>query len=166
MSIEDIFTLISGLAIALGVGISTIQELLIIRALKDGRIDASEQTLLGAVAASMRVVFQAFFFSGTTFLLYEKLAGNPEVLWNQTVWSMSIIFLVLGVTILLRDGRRIPFEIGSSVITVSWYTLFILGLFGKTLSAPLDTIMVFYFLSILLGTFIIDRIQRLAGIYM
>lgn len=161
MTLVSFLVLVHAVAAVLGVGGATFAEVLYAKALKDGIVDPSEQTLLKTIYSLLRVGFIALLVSGVSFLLLYKANGEVEKLWGTVLWAKIFITGVIGVNAVLLQAHAIPFKIGSAISFVSWYTAFFLGTLRGTISTDILTIFLFYGCAVLIGIFVLEQARVL-----
>ncbi len=130
----------------LGVGGATLAEIQIIRALKDGMVDASERALLHANYTLIRVGTAIIIISGALLVWWYISQGNNWVLTSAKIWfkDLLVVFIILNAIFLTK--RWIPFWLGSAISFTSWWMATVLGMWHK---AP------FSFLELIVGYIII-----------
>jgi len=112
----------------LGVGGATLAEINVMTALKDGKVDISERTLMHANYTMIRVGTALVVLSGIALVWWHLSQGNNWVLTSSKVWfkDLLVVFIILNAFLLAK--HKIPFWLGSGVSFTAWWMATILGL--------------------------------------
>ena len=144
----------------LGVGGATLAEVQMMRALKDGVVDASERALMHANYTAIRVGLAIIVISGLALVWWQISQGNNWVLTSAKLWFKDLLVVFIIVNAVLLTKRWIPFWLGSAVSFTSWWMATILGMWKKV---PYDFIhlLIAYILIVFLVAGILAIIKRL-----
>lgn len=112
----------------LGVGGATLAEVQIIRALKDGVVDASEKALLHANYTMIRVGTAIIIITGLLLVWVHISDGENWVLTSQKLWFKEFLIVLIIINAFLFTKRWIPFWLGSAVSFTSWWMAAGLGM--------------------------------------
>jgi ABC-type enterobactin transport system permease subunit len=111
----------------LGVGGATFAELNVIRALRDGRVSRDEKGLMHGGYAVLRLGFFILLVSGFGLLVYYRLNGMEEMLYEPKLWAKLTIVGLIGINAVLLQLRVVPLLWGSAISLTSWYAALIIG---------------------------------------
>jgi len=127
MSIYAFLVISHIIGTVLGVGGATFAEIFYMRALKDGEIDPEEGATLGVIYRVLRVGLFLAVLSGFGFLIYLRLVGDTESLYDPKLWAKMAIVIIIMINAIMLSMRSIVFWLGSAISITSWYTAMILG---------------------------------------
>lgn len=147
----------------LGVGGATFAEIFLLKSAKDGKIDPTESAFLQTTYVVLRLGMLLLVLSGFGYLLFYRITGQVELLYQPKLWAKLTIVLVIVFNALLLAAGRIPLWLGSSLSLVSWYAAFILGAW-RTLSASFWEIMIFYLLAVLAASLGLVWIRKVLSV--
>ncbi len=117
-------TILQSIAIALGVGSSTLAISNFFVAIADGRITEDERKMMGVVYIVLRVAMLVILITTTIITLSQfALYGGIVVPFMSAVWTLIAVLFVNAV---LMTYHKIPTTIGPALQASSWYTLGIL----------------------------------------
>ncbi len=147
----------------LGVGGITFEEMFYFKSAKDGIIDKTESSFLKLTFFIVRIGTILLVLSGFGFLVYYRLFGNVELLYNPQLWAKFLIVIVIAVNSVLLLAKKMPAWIGSPISLVSWYSALLLGIF-RNIEISFLNIFLMYIISIIIVGFILDYIKRILNI--
>lgn len=114
----------------LGAGAATFAEILHMRAMRDGVIDAEENATLRVTYRILRIGLFITIITGFAFLLYFRfVSGQTFILYSEKLWAKMTIVLLIPLNAYLLQLRRVPFWLGSAVSLTAWYAAIILGVY-------------------------------------
>ncbi len=125
---EMIFVLVSivqSIAIALGVGCSTVAIVSFFVAISDGNINPEERRMLGVVYTLLRLAMVFILLS--TILLFFIPDGSLSTLITPFITSRWVLVAVLFINSLLMTKHIMPSNIGPAIQAGTWYTLGVTG---------------------------------------
>ena len=148
----------------LGVGGATMAEVLLIKALKDGKMDPLESNLMQGVYSVIRVGFTISLISGFSFLILYKVNGQIGQIWNPVLWAKMTVVFSIGLNAILLQARAIHLKLGSAISFVSWYTALFLGVFIRDIPAGYFSIILVYLVAVFIGIFALDWVRKFSGV--
>lgn len=154
-----ILTIFHIIGVVLGVGGATFAEIFYLKAIKDGIIEPMEADYLKTVYRILRIGTVILLFSGFGYLVFYRLTGQSELIYNQRLWAKFTIVLIIVFNALLLQSKKIPIWLGSAVSLTSWYSALILGAW-RSLKAPFFEILSIYFISIFIVAAILVFIKK------
>ncbi len=134
--------IIQSIAIALGVGSSTLAITNFFVAIADGKIEPAERKMMGVVYIVLRVAMVLILLTTTTLTLsgYYQFTENAIAPYGV---AFFILILVLYANAVLMTLRIMPSTLGPSLQAGSWYTL---GVLNALLPLGLVTFTLLHFL--------------------
>lgn len=117
-------TILQTMAIALGVGSSTLAIVNFFVAIADGKIDETERRMMGVVYVILRVAMVAILVTSVLLAAYEW--SRSQVGLSAFSISQLLTLLVLFLNGLLMTAHLVPSTIGPAIQAGSWYTLGVL----------------------------------------
>lgn len=144
---------------ALGVGGATFAEINVIRALRDGKISNDESALMHGVYSTIRLGFFITLISGFGFLVFYRLNGMEELLYEPKLWAKMTIIGFLGLNAMLLQVRAIPLMWGSAISITSWYAALIIGSLHD-IEYSYFTILAMYAVAVAVSFFVLTRIHK------
>ncbi|MAZ67578.1 hypothetical protein CL652_02280 [bacterium] len=143
----------------LGVGGATFAEVNIVRALSDGRVSPDESNLMSGTYTVLRLGFFIALISGFGFLIYYRLNGMEELLYEPKLWAKMTIIGLIGLNAALLQLRKIPLLWGSAISLTSWYAALVLGSIHDV-EYSYFTVMVMYATAVAIVFFTLKRITE------
>lgn len=119
-------TILQQIAIALGVGSSTLAIVNFFVAISDGVIDEAERRMMGVVYVVLRIAM-GLILATTVCLLAIKYGTNGFDTFTGFDWGMVIALVMLYLNSMLMSAHIVPSTIGPALQAGSWYTLGIMG---------------------------------------
>ena len=179
---KDIILALHIFGVVLGVGATTIADILFFKFLKNFRISGEGANILHSVSQIiwfalailivMGVCFfipqSAFLFSSPIFLL--KIIVVLVILLNGAVLNLYIVPRLIKISFNekdncdsgeLRVARKFAFALGA-ISTISWYIVLVLGII-EVLPFSITFLILTYFLILLIGVFISQIVNRSIG---
>ncbi len=134
--------IVQSIAIALGVGSSTLAITNFFVAIADGKIEPAERKMMGVVYIVLRVAMVLILLTTTTLTLsgYYQFTENAIAPYGV---AFFILILVLYANAVLMTLRIMPSTLGPSLQAGSWYTL---GVLNALLPLGLVTFTLLHFL--------------------
>ena len=127
MSIYTFLVISHIVGTVLGVGGATFAEILHTKALKDRVVTPEESSTLKVTYRVLRVGLLLTVLSGFSFLLFYRLTGQSELIFDPKLWAKLFIVIVIMINALLLQAKAVPFWLGSAVSLTSWYGALVLG---------------------------------------
>lgn len=143
----------------LGVGGSTIAEVQINKALKDGSVSKDEGALLHGTYAVLRVGMVLIVLSVFAMLWYHYANDTLSRLMAEKVWFKEFLFLVIIVNAVSISNRWVPLWLGAAVSFTSWWLAAILGVAGP-LPYSFATYLVFYIVAVFVVAGLLHLIRK------
>lgn len=143
----------------LGAGGATFAEIFYIKAIKDGIIEPLEADYLKTVYRILRIGTFILVLSGFGYLVFYRMSGQEELIYNQRLWAKFTIVLIILFNALLLQAKKIPIWLGSAISLTSWYSALILGIW-RSLEAPIFEILTIYFVAIFIVAAILAVIKK------
>jgi len=144
---------------ALGAGGATLAEVQINKALKDGKVDASERALMHANYTTIRVGMVLILFSGLALVWWHLGQGNNWVLTSPKIWTKDIMFLVIIANAFFLTKRWVPLWLGSAISFTSWWGAAVLGIW-RTHGISFPEFLIAYVAAIFIMAGILEAIRR------
>lgn len=164
------FFLITGHIIAtiLGVGGATMIEIHLNKALRDGKMDTVERDFLGSDFLITRIGMLLGFATGVGFIIVYWMHNQLFRLDSGVFWAKMAIFLIIVVNAYLLHKHRIGLYWGSAFSFISWWTVFLLGMFLSNSVAvqPGETLLSFvivmslYAFTVVCGAWVLHRLRE------
>ena len=142
----------------LGVGGATFAEVFHVRAMRDGVITADEGATLKICYTVLRIGLAMLLISGFSFLIYYRLTGQEELLYNPKLWAKMTIVFIIPINAILFQIKKIPTWLATSISLTSWYTALILGIYRDVPYSYLQIIGI-YIVAVFAVAFILHRIK-------
>jgi len=142
----------------IGVGAATFAEVFIIRDLRDGVIDPVEGDHLRMMYLAMRIGLVITFLSGFGFLLYYRLNGLEELLYQPKLWAKMTIIVALIVNAALLQSGKMNFKLGAGISLTSWYAALVIGSWREMPYGYIE-IITGYVLLVIVATFLLELIK-------
>lgn len=121
----DIYTLLVVthlIGAILGVGAATFAEIFLLKAVRDGEVDPIESSFLQVTYRVIRAGLAFGILSGFGFLLYYRLNGSSELLFDPVLLAKLTILIIILINAILLQARRIPLWLGSALSFASWWS--------------------------------------------
>ncbi|MCK5332475.1 hypothetical protein KAJ41_01265 [Candidatus Parcubacteria bacterium] len=147
----------------LGVGGITFAEIFYFKSARDNVIDETESSFLRTTYFVLRMGTILLVLSGFGFLVYYRLIGSEELLYNSQLWAKLTIVIVIAFNAILLQARKIPTWLGSPISLVSWYIAMFLGIF-RNVEMSYFQAMIIYIAMIVFVAFVLDYIKRILNI--
>jgi hypothetical protein len=154
----DILVLTHIIGTVLGVGGATFIEILLINALRDGKVTPEESTLMQASYNTLRIGFFLLILSGFGFLILARLTENNQWFYSLQFWAKLSIVGIIALNAALLGLKRIPLLWGSAIGLTSWYATLVLGVLRKA-HFDLIGIIVVYIVSIVITYVVLRKIH-------
>jgi len=146
--------------VVLGVGGATIAEVNIVRALKDGKVDASEKHLMHGTYWVIRVGTLIVLISGVALVWWIYFAeGSAWPLESAKVWVKNIMLLAIVFNAWFLTKRWIPLWLGGAVSFASWWGATVLGLWRTPYS--FWELIIGYVAAIFIVAVVLEGIRRI-----
>ena len=142
-----------------GVGGVTFAEIFYLRAIKDGKVDPKEGSALKIIYRLVRIGLFLTVFSGFGFLLYFRLTGNIEQLYDPKLWAKLTIIVIIMINAIMLSMRSIVLWLGSAISLTSWYMTMILGSWRSYPYGFMDT-MVGYVITVIVVAIVLYFISE------
>lgn len=142
----------------IGVGAATFAEVFLVRALRDGTVDEVEGDHLKVMYTAMRIGLIITFLSGFGFLLYYRLNGLEELLYQPKLWAKMTIILSLVVNAALLHAGKMNFQLGAGISFTSWWAAVVIGSWSA-MPYSYTTIIAGYIGIVLVATFLLELIK-------
>ncbi|MBI2463278.1 MAG: hypothetical protein HYV65_03550 [Candidatus Spechtbacteria bacterium] len=136
------------IGVVLGVGGETFAEIFHLRAMRDGQIDAVEGDFLKTTYRILRAGLLLLVLSGFGFLLYYRLTGQSELIYQAHFLAKLTIVGILLANAVMMQARKMPLWLGSAISLTSWYGALIIGAWGSGIGTSYFTIMGMYIIAI------------------
>ena len=120
--ILNLTTILQSIAIAMGVGSSTIAVLNFFSAIGDNVIDATERTMMGIVYIVLRVSMNLILLT-TLLLTYLGVSALGGAYFTVVTLSIWLLIIVLFLNAFLMTKHIMPSTIGPALQAASWHTL-------------------------------------------
>lgn len=161
MDLHTILVLVHIIGTILGVGGATIAEVQIVKALKDGKVDASEKALMHANYFIIRVGTVIVVLSGILLVWWWlKEGGSDWVLTSHKVWVKEIITVLIVLNAVALSRRWVPLWLGSAVSFTSWWAATVLGVW-RDVPYSFWTLLIGYIIAVGLMAAILHYIRTL-----
>ncbi len=151
--------ILQSVAIALGVGSSTIAIVNFFVAIADKNIEPTERKMMGVTYAILRVAMVMIFLTTTALTLFGYYQFTSGTISPYGI-AFFILILVLYINAILMTKRIMPSTLGPSLQASTWYTLGILSSLlplGLT-NFTLLQFMIAYVIVILLATALVNSL--------
>lgn len=158
MGIYSVMVLAHIIGTVLGVGGATFAEVFHIRAMRDGVMTEEEAATLKICYTVLRIGLAILLISGFGFLIYYRLTGQEELLYNPKLWAKMTIVFIIPINAILFQIRKIPTWLATAVSLTSWYAALILGTFREISYSYVETIGL-YIVAVFAVAFILHRIN-------
>src|SRR3989338_2144896 len=142
----------------LGVGGATFAEVFHVRAMRDGVITADEGATLKICYTVLRIGLAMLLISGFGFLIYYRLTGQDELLYNPKLWAKMTIVFIIPINAILFQIRKIPTWLATAISLTSWYGALILGIYRDVPYSYLQIIGI-YIVAVFAVAFILRRVK-------
>lgn len=142
----------------IGVGAATFAEVFITRDLRDGVIDPVEGDHLKMMYVAMRIGLIITFLSGFGFLLYYRLNGLEELLYQPKLWAKMTIIVALIANAALLHAGKMNFQLGAGISFTSWWAAVVIGSWS-TMPYSYTTIIAGYIVMVLVAMFLLELIK-------
>ncbi len=130
----DIYTFIIFLHIAgtiLGVGGATIAEVMIHKALKDGKVSGEEGALLHGTYSVLRVGMALIILSSILMVWYHVNNDTIGRLLNDKIWFKEFLFVIIIINAVAISNRWVPLWLGAATSFTGWWMATLLGVAGR-----------------------------------
>jgi len=118
--------ILQSVAIALGVGSSTIAIVNFFVAIADKNIEPAERKMMGVTYAILRVAMVLIFLTTTALTLFGYYQFTSGTISPYGI-AFFILILVLYINAILMTRRIMPSTLGPALQAGTWYTLGVLG---------------------------------------
>lgn len=120
----NLFALVQATGAIIGAGGSVVGELVYLRAMQDGRVDAAERLHLRLIARALRWGMIILLVGSIGLVLTDHIfdvALQPAL--TASYWSeMALVLIIIGVAWALSK-HKLPFWLGSAAIFSGWWFL-------------------------------------------
>lgn len=145
----------------LGVGGATFIEIILGKALADGKIDQVEGGFLKVTYRVVRIGLIISLITGVLFVLYYIFNDQSFKLLNPVLWAKLSIIIILSINALLLQMHKISLFWGSSLSFFSWWSVLIISTFlGGPAPFSYITIMIGYAVVVGMGAIVLDLIRK------
>lgn len=159
MDIHTFLVTIHLFGAVLGVGAATFAEIFYLKSIKDGEIDPIEGSFLKTTYLVLRIGLVILILSGFGFLIYYRIIGTEELLFDPKIWAkLSIVFIIITNAVLIQI-RKIPIWLGAPISLASWYAAFIIGMLNSS-SYSYSDLMVSYIIFVGIMAIILELIKK------
>ncbi len=155
-------TILQSVAVALGVGSSTLAIVNFFVAIEDGTIDKIERKMMGVVYVMLRVAM-VLIFTATVALTAIQYFQFGVVHFTPFVIGLWILIIVLFANAFLMTKHIMPSSVGPALQAASWYTMSVLvALFSLGLNQfSLIEFTFGYIVAVLLALLIVNSVIAL-----
>ena len=152
----------------LGVGGATMIEVHLNKALRDGTMDSTERSFLGADFFMTRIGMALGLFTGIGFIIEYWMIDQLFRLNSGMFWAKMLIFVIIVVNAYLLHKHKIGLYWGSAFSFVSWWSAMLIGTFltngvsvlpGQTFISFIS-IMGAYAAMVLIGAQLLHRLRE------
>ena len=153
----------------LGVGGATFIEVNLNIALKDGKMDATDKAFMAKTFLITRIGMFIGFVTGVGFIIEYWMHNQLFRLMDGVFWAKMLIFLIIILNAWLLAKHKVGLYWGSAFSFISWWTVFLLGMFltNGTKFFPAEpmysffAIMVSYGVVVVVGAWILHKIREM-----
>ena len=163
MNIKIFLTIVHIIGVVLGAGGATFAEIFFLKSMRDGKIDPVEGSFMKITYRILRIGLLLLVISGFGYLLLYRFMDQPELLYRTKLWSKLTITVILLLTVIGWEMRKVPVWLGSAISLTSWYAALIIGAW-RGLDASYLAIMGVYLLSLVVVAGILKMIRKSLGI--
>lgn len=162
-NIKIFLTIVHIIGVALGTGGATFAEIFFLKSIRDGVIDPVEGSFMKLTYRILRIGLLLLVISGFGYLLLYRFMDQPELLYRAKLWAKLTITIILSLTVIGWEMRKVPVWLGSAISLTSWYAALIIGAW-RGLSAPYLVIMGGYVIALVIVTGGLKLIRKSLGI--
>jgi hypothetical protein len=150
----------------LGVGASTFLEVFLNKSLRDGKMDPIEGGFMKTTATILRTGLFISVITGIGLILIYRFNDQVFRMYDSFLWAKFTILFVLIANGVFLQAHKFKLWITSTVATVSWYSVFVLGFLASSSGAyiPYVTLLFYYALALVIGGALLESIRRMLGV--
>ncbi len=156
----------------LGVGGATFIEIHLNMALKDGKMDDVEKSVLAKDFLVTRIGMALGLLTGIGFIVEYILHNQLFRLMDGVFWAKMTIFLIIVINAWLLHKHKVGLYWGSAFSFVSWWTVMLLGIFltngvkffPGNVPVSFFSTMVVYGGAVVIGAWLLHRIRSMGKV--
>lgn len=144
----------------IGVGAATLGEVLYLKDMRDGKIDANEARQLKITYHLMRWSMIILIISGILMVGIIVYKSGTAILYDSRMMAKYIIVIIMVANAAMIKFRKIPMWLGAPLSLVSWWAEFVLGKW-RLLEEDLYVIIFVYIIAVLIVGVFLKFIEKL-----